>query len=210
VFERFAAHFALLPAHQAAGVPWRDPRLTSAAGYSELAERVAGCTFENGLYRMHDAQTGPRSSALVAEAFPEFAARACPFAYDWLGSQFALDSGHFEDGEALVLILEPGTGEALEVPLSFAAFHEQLHDYREPALAAEFFSAWAQANPSRVPLQANECVGYRVPLFLGGKDTVDNLEAGDLEVYWSLCGQMRQSTRHLPPGTQIGAFSMSE
>jgi len=207
MFEQFSTHFALLPPGQRAGPPWRDPRLTAATGYSELAERFAGCGFEHGLYRLHDAVSGPRSAALIAEAFPEFAARACPFAYDWAGSQFALDSGRLEDGEPLVLLLEPGTAEALEVPFSFAAFHEQLDELREPALAATFFADWAQANPASLPLKAGECVGYRVPLFLGGFDGLDNLELSDLEVYWSLCAQLSQAARDLPPGTAIGQVS---
>jgi hypothetical protein len=203
VFESFASSFALLPVDQAPGSPWLDSRLASVAGYSELAGRFAGCTFENGLYRLHDAGTGPQSAGLLAEAFPEFASRACPFAYDWLGSQFALDSGRVQDGEPLVLLLEPGTGEALELPMSFAGFHEQLHDYREPALAAEFFSSWAQANAHRLPLRPSECVGYRVPLFLGGADALDNLEVSDLDVYWTLCGQLRQGT--MSPGSAGGS-----
>ena len=210
MFEQFTTHFALLPGDQAAAAPWRDSRLMAAAGYSELAERFAGCTFESGLYRLHDAATGPHSSALLAGAFPEFAARACPFAYDWLGRQFALDSLRLEDGEALVLLLEPGTGEALQVPLSFATFHEQLDELREPALAAAFFADWAQANIGHVPLKADECVGYRVPLFLGGQDVVDNLEVSDLGVYWSLCAQLRQGTRDLPTGTSIGSVSVGD
>jgi hypothetical protein len=44
----------------------------------------------------------------------------------------------------------------------------------------------------------------------GGKDTVDNLEVIDLEVYWSLCGQLRQGTRNLLPGTSIGQVSISD
>jgi hypothetical protein len=37
-----------------------------------------------------------------------------------------------------------------------------------------------------------ECIGYRVPLFLGGSDTVENLEKVDLDVYWHLHGQLIQ------------------
>jgi len=207
MFEQFATRFAVLPAQQAAGSPWHDPRLTVATGYSELAERFAGCAFENGLYRLHDATTGPRCAALVNEAFPAFAARACPFAFDWLGRQFALDSGRLDGSEPLVLLLEPGTGEALEVPLSFAAFHEQLDELREPALAAAFFADWAAANPDCVPLASEQCAGYRVPLFLGGRDVVDNLEVSDIDVYWSLCAQLSHGTSVLPPGTSIGSVS---
>jgi hypothetical protein len=63
---------------------------------------------------------------MISDAFSDYAQRACPFGYDWLGRQFALDSSRVENGESLVLLMEPGTAEVLEIPLSFAAFHEQL------------------------------------------------------------------------------------
>jgi hypothetical protein len=182
---------------------WRDDPLLAIAEYPELADRFAGCSFENGIYRLHNARTGPRAKALVAEGFPLFATRACPFGYDWLGRQFTVDSGRHEGGEPLVLLFEPGTGEVLEIPYSFAAFHEQLDELREPALAGSFFASWTEANPGSLPLAATQCVGYKVPLFLGGEDALENLEIIDLEVYWSVSAQLREGTRVLPPGTSI-------
>jgi hypothetical protein len=204
MFERFLAAFSVLPAGQVPGEVWRDDRLLVCPGYPELASRFAGCSFENGLYRIHDAVTGPRAAALTAESFPQFASRGCPFGYDWLGRQFAVDSGRLEGREPLVLLFEPGTGEVLEIPFSFTRFHGQLDELREPALAGSFFAGWAQANPDLLPLDAEQCVGYKVPLFLGGKDVVENLEVTDLEVYWSLSGQLRKGTQTLPPGSAIG------
>lgn len=209
MFERFAASFRLVPAGQVAGQPWDDERLLTVVGYAELAGRFAGCSFENGLYRIHDADTGPRAQAWLTEAFPVFTSRACTFGCDWLGRQFAVDSRRLEGGEPLVLLFEPGTGEVLEIPFTFAAFHDQLDDLREPALAGSFFASWAQANPELVPLDVTQCVGYKIPLFLGGKDTLGNLEVVDLEVYWSLSGQLRAGTRKLPPGTSIGKVGRS-
>jgi hypothetical protein len=204
MFETFSGRFRVVPAGQVPGPAWRDDRLLLTAGYSELAGMFAGVSFENGLYRLHDADTGPRGAAWIAESFPRFASRACPFGYDWLGRQFALDSGRRDGGEPLVLLLEPGTGEVLEIPFSFARFHEQLDELREPALAASFFARWAGADLGSLPLGAMQRAGYKVPLFLGGKDSVENLEVIDLEVYWSLSGQLRQGTQTLPPGTSIG------
>lgn len=134
MFERFGAKFRVAPTGQARGAAWRDPRLASVEGYTELVERFAGCTFEDGLYRLDDDLTGP------------------------------------------------------------------LHD---AALAAGFFTEWMRSHPADVPLKRHECVGYRVPLFLGGKDSVDNLKTIDMDVYWSLCGQLRRGTRRLPEGTSI-------
>lgn len=190
---------------------WREPRLQEATGYDELAGRFAGCSFRHGLYRLHDASSGPRARALVDEAFPSFSARACPFAFDWLGRQFALDEGRKTTGEPLVLILEPGTGDTLGVPLSFSAFHdEELVDYHDAALATDFFAAWAQEHPAELPLATDRCVGYRVPLFLGGRDIIDNLEIADIDVYWSFCGRLRRGAKNLPAGASINENSQGE
>jgi type VI secretion system (T6SS) immunity protein Tdi1 len=210
VFETFASTFRPLPADQTRHRPWLDARLAASYGYSQMAEEFAGRIFENGLYRFHDAVSGPVAEALVAGAFPDFASRACPFGFDWLGRQFAMDSTRIDGGEALVLMMEPGTGEALEVPLTFAAFHEELGALREPALAAGFFAEWSTANPTLVPVKLAECVGYRVPLFLGGSDDIDNLELIDLAVYWTVCGQLRLGTLQMPAGTSIRAVSIRE
>jgi hypothetical protein len=154
--------------------------------------------------RAHDERTGPRGKAWIAESFPRFASQACPFGYDWLGRQFAVDSERLEGGEPQVLLFEPGTGDVLEIPFSFAGFHEQLDELREPALAGSFFARWAHANPELLPLSAAQCVGYKVPLFMSGKDDLGNLEVVDLDVYWSVSGQLRRGTQTLPRGTSIG------
>jgi hypothetical protein len=59
MFETFAARFRAVPADQVAGWMWGDDRLLLTAGYSELAGMYAGVSFENGLCRLHDAETGP-------------------------------------------------------------------------------------------------------------------------------------------------------
>lgn len=204
MFERFLAKFSLSSRDQGAGEIWGDARLLAVQGYAELAERFAGCSFDEGLYRLHDAESGPRALAWITEAFPEYAARVRPFGYDWLGRQFAIDVGRRDGQEPLVLLVEPGTGEALEIPATFGAFHdEELVEYRDAALASHFYDAWSSHNRDALPLVASDCVGYRVPLFLGGSDTVDNLEVIDLGVYWSVCAQLRSGVLRLPEGTTI-------
>jgi hypothetical protein len=210
VFDVFAATFRPEPADATQAEPWQEPRLTNAHGYVDFAERFAGRSFERGMYRFHDSVTGPRSADLLHHAFPAFASRACPFGYDWVGCQFALDAERLDAGEPLVLLFEPGTGEALEIPLTFQAFHEQLGELREPALAASFFTEWSEKNPTSVPLSRDACVGYRIPLFLGGTDTVENLEVVDLSVYWSLAAGLLAATRDQPPGTRITGVAIDE
>lgn len=209
MYQRFKAEYAsrrdsrVLPRS-----PWIDDRLSRAAGYGEFAAEFAGASFESGLYRVHDDQTGPLTMALITAAFPEFSTRACPFGYDWLGRQFALDSSRVERNEPQVLLLEPGTGEALEIPVSLAQFHnEELTEHADAALASSFYQSWSWANRESLPLGREQCVGYGVPLFLGGSDDIENLEVIDLDVYWTLSGQLRQGIVQLPPGASISGVS---
>lgn len=210
-FQRFPGTYRPLPEGQQPGAVWTERRLLAAEGYAELAGRFAGCTFENGLYRLHDATTGPLALALVEEAFPEAAGAVVPFGQDWLGRQFALDADRVVAGELQVTLFEPGTGEALDVPASFAEFHEEvLVDRADDALAASYFADWVALQPSALPLPSDRCAGFEIPLFLGGEDVVDNLAVTDLEVYWSLCGQLRLATAGLEEGTPVLGVALDD
>lgn len=199
MFERFRSMYAPTRDSLEAGGAWVNERLTRSEGYVDYAHEFAGASFGGGLYRIHDDRTGPESLRLITAAFPELAQRVCPFGYDWLGRQFAVDSGRVEAGQSQVLLLEPGTGEALEIPASFLSFHDaELVDHADAALATEFFRSWSASAPAALPLRRDQCVGYQIPLFVGGKDTVDNLEVSDLVVYWTTLGQVRLRTLDSP------------
>lgn len=154
-----------------------------AFGLEEFFNSFSGGSFNNGLYRVHSAERIDFWNNLVGEAFPKFANRIYCFGYDWLGRQFALDTGRLSAKEPLVLMLEPGTGEALEIPVNLVQFHEEeIVNYANEALAVDFFNAWLASgheSPSH-----NQCISYKKPLYLGGSDTLTNLEPMDLEVYW--------------------------
>ena len=65
-------------------------------------------------------------------------------------------------GNGTILLLEPGTGEVLSIPVNFVDFHN--------TEIAEFY----------------KCVGDKVTRFLNGEDVLDNLEVSDMEVYWKI------------------------
>jgi len=126
-----------------------------------------------------------------------------PFAYDWLGRLFAIDCTRMEEGAPAILMLEPGTGQALQIPCNLISFHEnELIEYGEEALAVTFYKQWIE-NGGDAPMQ-NQCVGYKKPLFLGGKDVCENVEMVDLDVYWTITAQLIHKVRGLPSGTRIG------
>jgi hypothetical protein len=204
MFEQFRAKYSALRDAKTTGSAWYNERFSGVEGYGEFVAEFAGASFVGGLYRVHDDQTGQLGLTLIAEAFPEFATRVCPFGYDWLGRQFAVDSGRISSGQPQVLLLEPGTGEALEIPLPFSIFHdEELVNHTNASLAAEFFQTWSASDNQPLPLRRDQCVGYKIPLFLGGQDVIENLELSDIDVYWSICGQLRRSVINLPPDSSV-------
>lgn len=108
-----------------------------------------------------------------------------------------------------VLLLEPGTGEILEIPTAIARFHEEELVLRSnAALASNFFAEWRGAGQPGPAF--HESVGYRVPLFLGGVDSVENLEITDSEVYWEITSQLLERVRHLSPGTRVGTVNIAD
>jgi len=57
-------------------------------------------------------------------------------------------------------------------------------------------------------LTPGQCYSYKVPPMLNGKMEVDNFEATDLLVHFSMLGQIAKQTQNLPEGTKIRGFRM--
>lgn len=174
---------------------------------AEWIAATGGRTFARGLYRIHTRESAAAADALVKAAYPEFADLISCFGYDWLGRQFATDRSRGNRADPEVLMLEPGTGEALEIPSPFSEFHDYMMvDSYEAVLARSFFVEWLESGGK--PLTFTECIGYQQPLFLGGEDTIANLEVSDLDVYWTFMGQILLQVRGLPEGTRISGVTL--
>jgi len=147
-------------------------------------QKYQGMTFGNGLYRVFNKAAIDKWKQIITEGYPGFENYFEPFAYDWLGRCFAVDIRNGKMGN--VLMFEIGTADVLEIPCNFMSFHEEeIPHYHDSCLASSFFNEWRIYNTD--DLQNDKCVGYKIPLFLGGTDTVDNLEVSDMEVYWNVC-----------------------
>lgn len=174
-----------------------------------LFAQFGGFSFNNGLYRVMSVESSASWSESVGDAFPEFRGSIACFGFDWLGRVFALDTRRLVNGLPGVVMLEPGTGQALDVPCNIYDFHEnELIDYREEALAESFFLRWISIGGAGPKIR--ECIGYKKPLFLGGKDTVENLQLSDMDVYWTIATQLIERARALPTGTRIGSARIDE
>ena len=174
---------------------------------SWILEEIGGKTFNHGLYRVLRADQITVAKHAMEAFFPEYCGRIVPFAFDWLGRYFACDLKRIKNGEPQVLMLEVGAGEAMEIPASVLDFHNvELVEYTNDALSVSFWHQWRSINPDDIAY--TDCVGYKVPLFLGGSDTLPNLELIDLDVYVGICSQLRHKTRTLAPGQSINSVSI--
>lgn len=206
MFKNFCAYFDISEISSDRAVSNTE---NSPEGFIELMNSLGGKSFNKGLYRLHQIDNIMKWNSIIVQAFPEFKGRITCFGFDWLGRQFALDSERIENGQPQILMFEPGTAEVLEVPCDFIQFHEEeIPDYHDACLASEFFQEWMSRNPDSI--KDNECIGYKVMLFLGGEDKVENLEKSDLEVYWEICSQLIQKSKELPEGAEIKDIKISE
>lgn len=87
-------------------------------------------------------------------------------------------------------MFEIGTNDVLEIPCSFEIFlNEEIPLYTDACLAKSFFDEWTKYSNKETVY--GRCTGYKVPLFLGGEDSIKNLQDNDMEVYWSIITQIK-------------------
>lgn len=150
---------------------------------------LGGKTFRNGLFNSFSKNQIEKWKEIVSEAFPSFSNKFNLFGYDWLGRCFGIDLRNNTRGN--ILMFEIGTNDVLEIPCSFDNFlNKEIPIYSDACLAESFFYEWI--NFSKLPVKRGRCIGYKIPLFLGGMDTIENLEDSDMEVYWSLLTQIKK------------------
>jgi hypothetical protein len=200
MFEEFQRHFPLDHGHviesRGAGVK------SDVSGFSEVVGRFGGASFGRGLYRVIRAGDVDEWNARVSLGFPEFAGRITCFGYDWQGRAFAVDTQRLEGGQPGVVMFEPGTGDAFDIPSNLQTFHDdEAIRFADAALDVDLHRKWLATGGAEPGY--TQCVGYRKPLFLNGADELENLELSDLEIYWHLMGQLIVKTKGLPPGTPV-------
>lgn len=165
---------------------------TAPAPVREVVRELGGVSFAGGLYRVLPAQAVRTWTETAAAAFPDLRGRVTVFGADWSGRLFAADAHRVDDsGEQRVLVLDPGTGQVHESPSTVAEMHTwELLEQPHALLQQPGYEKWRLAADDEQPLSPHECVGYSVPLFLGGEDDPSNQERTDLDVYWHLTGQL--------------------
>jgi hypothetical protein len=173
-----------------------------------LIQEFGGCTLDRGFYRFHTPASAGEANRASGKLISGFSGRFYCFAFDWLGRHLALDvKGGRNDGR--VIAVDPGGGEYLKTGCSLSEWHEAVPSHDDP-LAHPYYMEWRRLNPQFGELAYSDAIGYRVPLFLGGQDVVENLEVLPREVYFELCTQLAHGVRSMPTGTSIRMIAISE
>ena len=124
--------------------------------------------------------------------------------YDWMGRCFAVDQRD-GDGKELVVLLEIATLDMYYIGKDVAVFlNEVMPNQSEACLGVGRYREWLEGH---APVGCMECGGYRIPLFLGGEDSLENMEVSDMEVYWDMTDQLWEAVKDLLEGTKIGNVS---
>jgi hypothetical protein len=167
---------------------------------------MGGATLANGFYRFHSPSSAQAGNARCARLVSGFAGNFYCFAFDWFGRELAIDLRK-PDGD--VIVVDPGGGEYLRSDEPFSSWHDCVAGEEDP-LAYPYYLEWREANPDAGPVGFDQCIGYLVPLFLGGVDEISNLALTDREVYFEICVQLSNGAAKLPTGATIDALRISE
>ena len=156
--------------------------------YRTFVTELGGISYGEGLFTSFADTDIEKWTSIAEGAYPGLKGHIKPFGHDWLGRTFVVDLREARKGQ--ILMLEIGTGMALEIPCTLELFlDEEIILNSDACLANSFYEGWRSlGNPAP---KYGECVGYKIPLFLGGSDDVTNLEISDMEVYWGITSQLK-------------------
>lgn len=176
MFQKFIKYFDV-----------KEQAMLNIESYKEFLDAFSGEQFGNGLFtffREDDIDVWHKN---VIGSFSMFGESLSLFGHDWQGNCFGIIQDEKKSDE--VILFEVGTGEVLSMGCSFEDFiNNEIRINSDACLASPFYEKWLKNGGSTS--KYGRCIGYKVPLFMGGEDNITNLEESDMDVYWSVLSQL--------------------
>jgi len=149
--------------------------------------------YNDGVYTIVSREEANHLLVLVESVFKEEAGKIDVFAVDWMGRIFALDATSPDPtGQSTVVCFDLAEPVAFCTDVNFDDFHnKEAVDQQYALLNMNQYEEWIKGNAP--PSDGVSCVGYKIPLFLGGKDAVENQELSDRSVYLHILAEMHRS-----------------
>ena len=183
--------------------------LTNTIETTEFFSQFEGIIFNQGLYRIYKITEINDWTKIVETVFSDFKDTITCFAYDWLGRQFTLYKPLHSSNKSLVLRFDISSGLILKINKSFQDFHNiELVNNCDNILNSINFDEWIKK--SQEIFTREQCLGYKIPLFLQGEDEISNLEIDNMKMYWQLFGELLKEIKNTSPGTKISRIIIAE
>jgi hypothetical protein len=108
-----------------------------------------------------------------------------------------------------IYFLSVNNAELTRVADTFEQFKERLND--DDFLTKYFpLNAVGELRLAGNVLGKNQVYSCKLPLILGGEFTPENIEICDMEVHFSILGQIHKQVKDLPEGTKIGSIRLKK
>jgi type VI secretion system (T6SS) immunity protein Tdi1 len=107
-----------------------------------------------------------------------------------------------DENDDSIYVLDVVAGESKRVadaPVEFQALLAD-RDFVMSHFAVEMVSDLRQSGKM---LASGQIYSFKKPPILGGEHVLENIDATDIDVHFSLTGQIHEQVRTLPPGTKI-------
>lgn len=110
--------------------------------------------------------------------------------------------------DSSVHFLDTSSARLSTVAENAAEFRQLLHDreFVETYLSVRMISDLTE---SGLRLNKGEIYSFKIPLALGGKGELSNVETSDIEVYFSIAGQLQHQYKDLADGTPIREIKLA-
>jgi hypothetical protein len=121
----------------------------------------------------------------------------------------AIGDAFVQDTDGSIHLLDVAAGELKAVAETMDAFHALLSDKQ---FVSDYFAV-EMIHDLKVQgrtLEPGQVFSFKIPPVLGGKYLLWNVEPADIEVHYSLAGQLHQKVSNLEPGTLIGKVTIRD
>lgn len=153
--------------------------------YLDFIMNFSRRSFGSGLFRIVDSNNLDYFNNIVKSCFSELTDDIRVIGFDWLGRVFV--SANIENSK--IYMCDAGSHEILEIPIGINEFlNYEIPEYPNELFALDFYNDYISIGGT--PPSYDQCIGYKIPLFLGDVDNTSNIEQTDFDVFWTIMTQL--------------------
>ncbi len=166
--------------------------------YTELLLDIGGVSYNKGLYTIHTFDSSLKWARILTNYFSGFKDEILPFAYDWNGRHYCVPRRGYED----IYMFDPTDLKDYKLNDDLINFHNytvvdglDMFDENYFSEVLDFLKVDG--------LKENNCIGYKIPLFLNGNPNSLNCEVINMNDYWLTQYRINENIKHIPEGSTI-------